>query len=97
MNENPPTLTTRELIEIAFRQLGFQPKVSAINRLMLTVVSLFIPAAGELIEMMYEFEKPYIVDDSKFKRTFGDISTPHETGIQRTLAWYKQHLATGQA
>jgi len=53
---------------------------------------LFIPAAREMVEMAYEFEKPLIVSAEKFIRTFGDISTPHETAVRETLAWYRSHL-----
>ncbi len=30
-----------------------------------------------------------MVDDSKFKRTFGDVSTSLNEGLEQTLAWYR--------
>jgi hypothetical protein len=42
---------------------------------------------------MYEFEKPYIVDHSKFVRAFGDHSTPQREAVKQTVAWYKARAA----
>jgi hypothetical protein len=53
---------------------------------------LFIPAARESLEMLYEFEQPFVVDSSKFTRAFGDIATPHQAAVRQTIAWYRQHL-----
>jgi hypothetical protein len=39
--------------------------------------------------MMYEFEKPFIVDSRKFVQVFGDHSTPHREAITATLNWYR--------
>jgi len=41
--------------------------------------------------MMYEFEQPFIVDSSKFEKTFGMKATPIRDAIKETVAWYKSH------
>ena len=51
----------------------------------------FIPEAKETVEMMYEFEQPFIVDSSKFESTFGMKATPMREAIKGTVAWYKSH------
>ena len=60
---------------------------------MMALGGVFIPEAREMVEMMYEFEKPFRVDSSKFVRTFGDLATPHETGLKATIDWYRARLA----
>jgi len=57
--------------------------------LMLMIGGLFIPVAREVIEMLYEFEKPFVVDSSKFEKTFGMKPTPIREAIHQTVAWYK--------
>ena len=42
-------------------------------------------------EMMYEFEKPFIVDSSKYVNAFGDESTPIREAIRETLEWFRQN------
>ncbi len=91
---NPPTLTQRELVTLFFNEAGLKPKFSVMGKPMLMLGGLFIPAAREMVEMAYEFEKPFRVDASKFIKAFGDIATPHETAVKETVAWYRETLKT---
>ncbi|MEM7735270.1 MAG: NAD-dependent epimerase/dehydratase family protein [Deinococcota bacterium] len=90
---NAPTRTTRDVIELAAAHLGKPAKLSGMGTFMMRVGGLFVPEARETVEMMYEFNKPFIVDSSKFVDAFGDISTSTEDGLRQTLAWYEQQLA----
>ena len=91
---NPPTLTQGELMTLFFKEMGLPVKMNTMGRLIMSVGGLFIPAAREVIEMLYEFEKPFIVDSSRFVRAFGDIATPHTRAIPPTVAWYRAYLAS---
>lgn len=86
---NPPTVTTRQIVEIAARQLGGAPNINRLGKMMLWIGGLFIPEAREMIEMAYEFENPYVVEHHKFARTFGEFYTPHEEAVRQTIAWYQ--------
>ncbi len=86
---NPPALTHRELATRFFEEAGLPPKFSVMSKLMMALGGLFIPEAKESVEMMYEFEKPFVVDSSKFVRAFGDIATPYEQTVKETLIWYR--------
>jgi len=90
---NPPTLTQRELMKMFFAEIGLPARMSGMGRVMMTIGGLFISGARESVEMMYEFEKPFVVDSSKFIRAFGDISTPHGAAIHATAVWYKEWAA----
>jgi nucleoside-diphosphate-sugar epimerase len=90
---NPPTLTQGDLMRLFFQEIGLPVKMSGMGRLMMSIGGLFISGARETVEMMYEFEKPFIVDSSHFVSTFGNIATPHARGVQATVAWYHKHLA----
>ena len=89
---NPSILTQRELVSLFFKQAGLEPKFTVMGKTKLRLGSLFIPAAGEMLEMMYEFEKPFQVDASKFIQAFGDISAPYAVTVKETVAWYRQYL-----
>jgi len=94
---NAETPTQRQLITMIFEEIGTPPKMSGMGKLMMRIGGLFVPEARETVEMMYEFEKPFIVDDSQYKRTFGDHATPLRDAIRETIAWYRQHLQTQAA
>ena len=90
---NPPTLTQRELLTLFFQEAGLQPQFRSLGKAMFFLAGLFIPAARETIEMLYEFEKPFTVNANKFIRVFGDISTPHQLAIKETLDWYRRYFS----
>lgn len=89
---NPPTLTQRQLMNLFFEEIGMPPRMSGMGKLMMSLGGLFIPAARETVEMMYEFTKPFVVDHSKFTRAFGDLATPHQEAVKATISWYRKHL-----
>ncbi|MBC7875630.1 MAG: NAD(P)H-binding protein [Anaerolineales bacterium] len=89
-NDNP-RVTQREMVRMIAAEMGVEPKMSAMGKTMMRIGGLFIPEAKEMVEMMYEFEKPFIVDSSKFENTFGMKATSMKEAIKETVAWYKSH------
>ncbi len=86
-----PRITQREMVMMIAKEAGVEPKMSAMGKLMMWTGGLFIPEAKETLEMMYEFDKPFIVDSSKFEKTFGMKATPIREAIRATVEWYKKH------
>jgi nucleoside-diphosphate-sugar epimerase len=89
-NDNP-RVTQREMVKMIAEEMGIAPKFSAMGKLMMRIGGLFIPEAKEQVEMMYEFEQSFIVDSSKFEKTFGMKATPMREAIKETVAWYRSH------
>lgn len=89
-NDNP-RVTQREMANMIAQEMGLAPKMSAMGKWMMWLGGLFIPEAKETVEMMYEFEQPFIVDSSKFEKTFGMQATPMREAIKQTVAWYRSH------
>jgi nucleoside-diphosphate-sugar epimerase len=86
-----PNLTQGELVRMFAEEAGIEPKISSMGRLMMWIGGFFIPEAKETVEMMYEFDQPFIVDSSKFETTFGTKATQMREAIRETVAWYKSH------
>jgi nucleoside-diphosphate-sugar epimerase len=86
-----PGITQGELIHMFAEAAGIQPRIQAVGKLMMSLAGLFNKEAKESVEMLYEFEKPFIVDSSKFERTFGTKATPISEAIKETVDWYKNH------
>lgn len=86
-----PTATQADMIRMFAEEAGVEPKMSGMGRLMMWIGGLFIPEAKESYEMMYEFEQPFVVDSSKFEKTFGVKATPMREAMKETVAWYKSH------
>ncbi len=91
-----PSISQGEMIRMFAEEAGVEPKMSSMGKLMLRIGGLFIPEAKESLEMMYEFEKPFVVDSSKFESTFGVQATPMREAIKETVAWYQTHPKQNQ-
>lgn len=91
---NADTITTRQFLTIVFEEAGQPLKISNISKYMMQIGGIFIPEARETIEMMYEFDQPFIVNHDKYVQAFGNHATPLREAIRRTLAWYSKHLKT---
>jgi nucleoside-diphosphate-sugar epimerase len=88
-----PDITQREFMNLVFKEVGLPPKMSGMGKMMMRLGGLFIPEAREGIEMMYEFDEPFVVDSSQFEQAFGVKATPLAESIPATVAWYRSHAA----
>jgi nucleoside-diphosphate-sugar epimerase len=86
-----PNLSQADLVHLFAEEAGVEAKISSMGKTMMTIGGLFIPEAKETVEMMYEFDRPFIVDSSKFEKTFGLKATPLKEAIKETVAWYRSH------
>lgn len=84
-------VTQGEMVRMAAAELGADPRYTVMGTFMMWLGGLFIPEAKASVEMLYEFNAPFIVNSSKFENTFGVSATPIEAGIKATASWYKNH------
>jgi nucleoside-diphosphate-sugar epimerase len=73
--------------------VGVEPRFTRLSPLLLRLAGLFLPEAGELPEMIYQWRTPYILDDSQFRARFGAAPTPLATAANATLEWARSHYA----
>ena len=92
---SPETLTTREFVEMIFQAVGRPARIQAAPKILLRALGLFNPGMREMIEMLYEFEEPFVVDHSKFESAFGEHVTPLEEAIGGTVRWYRGKRPAG--
>jgi nucleoside-diphosphate-sugar epimerase len=88
-----PTTTQRALLQMVWEECGQQgpARFKAAPGWLVGAMGLFVPIMRELAEMMYEWEKPYVVDHSAYAAVFGDTTTPHREAIIETVAWFRAH------
>jgi len=59
---------------------------------MFKVMGLFSPMMRELPEVLYQHEKPFVVDDRRFVKAFGVRATDLDTACLETLAFWRTKL-----
>jgi nucleoside-diphosphate-sugar epimerase len=52
---------------------------------MLKIVGLFVPVLKEMPEMMYQYDRDYFFDSSKFEKRFKFKATSYQEGVKLTV------------
>lgn len=85
-----PAMTQAEFADKVWAAAGRQgpPRTRTIGRRAITLLSPFWRLGRELREMLYLFERPFLVDSSQFEKAFGMHPTPVDTAIAHTAEHY---------
>jgi nucleoside-diphosphate-sugar epimerase len=89
-----PAVSTRELMTRLGAALGRAVAVKRISPLAMRLAGLFSPFMREVQEMAYQWQAPFILDDARFRRTFGVEPTPLDAAIAATAAWARRRHAS---
>jgi len=79
-------LSIRALTAIAAEQLGVTPKLSSMPYAVLWAAGLVNPMAKELRETQHQFRRPFVLDSTAARETFGLVPTPMDEAIRIDLA-----------
>ena len=85
----PPVTTGRQFIEAIGRLAGTAPKVGRLTPLRVRLLKVVAPIAREGAELLYQFDQPFLVDDSRIRELTGRAATGWDDGIRQTLDWYR--------
>lgn len=79
------TLTGRQFVELFSKEMKVKNKVSVIPMWMLKILGLFIPLLREMPETMYQYDRDYFFDSSKFEKRFKFKPTTYQEGVKITV------------
>lgn len=85
-----PAITSRELATDVGKALGIDIQMKQMPRLLLRALGLVMPFMRELPEMTYQWQTPFIIDDTKFRERFRIEPTPLAKQIAVTVEWAKR-------
>lgn len=92
-----PPLPTRRFLTQLLHHLRCDVPVTRVPRPMLRLASLFVPIVRELLDMHYEWEREYVVDDSRFRTRFAFEGTPLDEALEATARWATAFFTTPAA
>lgn len=81
-----PAPNGKEYVQMVAEALKVTPRHSKLNGFMVKLAGLFNTTIGELHEMMYQNNYPYIFNSAKFEKHFNFKPTSYEEGIKLTVA-----------
>lgn len=79
-------LTGRQMAELFMKEMNVNSKVSALSMWMIKLIGLFVPFMREMPEMMYQYDRDYIFDSSKFENKFGIKPTTYQQGVKEIVS-----------
>jgi nucleoside-diphosphate-sugar epimerase len=88
-----PTKSLREVLTLAANLIGVPPRITVLPSLLVPIIGLVSKEVGETGEMRFQWNRPYIVDASKFGARFWSDATSFENGLGDTIAFYRAALA----
>jgi nucleoside-diphosphate-sugar epimerase len=83
-----PPVTLREICDMATPDGRPAIQIRRTPSWLLKAVGLFQPAAGELVEMRYMFDNPFLIDHSAFDQKIGARPQRWDRALANTLAWW---------
>jgi nucleoside-diphosphate-sugar epimerase len=81
--------TGRRFMDMVFQAIGRPMRLGVMSRRMMRFAGIFSPLVREAVEVMYQFERPFIMDSTKFLRTFGSQVTPHHEAVRQIVQAYR--------
>lgn len=81
--------TTAGLVRELARRFGQSGKVRALPKWAIRTFGLVSPLMRALVEMTYQWEDDFVLDDADFRHTFGVEPTPVEQAVRETAAWFE--------
>ena len=64
-------------------------KLATLPRFAISLLAAFDENARELREMLYQFERDFVMDSSRFEAVFDERPTALDEGVRQTLNWYR--------
>jgi nucleoside-diphosphate-sugar epimerase len=78
-------LTGKEWIDKVAHELGVAPKTQVASKFIIQVMGIFNPIMKEFVEMLYQWDRDYNFDSSKFETVFKMKPTPVDEGIRQII------------
>jgi nucleoside-diphosphate-sugar epimerase len=85
---DPETLTTADFIGMIARELNVKPRVRILPLFIIRTLGLFIPVMKEMPEMVYQYDRDYFFDSSKFLKRFRFRPVSYLEGIKEMSRTY---------
>jgi nucleoside-diphosphate-sugar epimerase len=83
--------STNALMEALSSRLGRRVQAQVTPAWMLRLLGWFVPPVGAMVEMIYQFEAPFVVSDQHTRAALGLAPTPFAEAFAATVAWFETH------
>lgn len=79
------TLTGKEIIGLIAKEFNVPARITVMPLFLIKLLGLLVPVLAEMPEMMYQYDRDYVFDSSKFMKRFDFRVTPYAEGVKETV------------
>ena len=79
-------LTAKDWVNLFAKAMHQEPKLTVLPKWMVPILGLFMPIMREFKEMLYQYDRDYVFDSSKYERRFNYTPTTPEEAVKATVA-----------
>ncbi len=79
-------LTGREWLALFNKEMNTNKKMMVLPMFMIRLLGLFMPLMREMPEMMYQYDRDYYFDSTKFEKRFNFKPTTYTEGVKKIVA-----------
>jgi nucleoside-diphosphate-sugar epimerase len=79
------TLTGRDFVKLFAKEMRVPDKLSVMPVWMIRMIGIFVPLLREMPEMMYQYDRDYFFDSSKFNNRFNFNPTSYSEGVRNIV------------
>lgn len=77
--------TGKHWIENIAKELNTPARTQLAPKFLVKIMGLFNPIMRESVEMLYQYDRDYVFDSSKFEKAFDFTPTPYALGIKKII------------
>ncbi len=89
-----PAVSTLDMSERLGKAASLEIRLVPTPPLLISVLGLFIKMLPELTEMGYQWERPFVMDDARFRAAFPAVLPENvEVAAKATVEWARAHYA----
>ncbi len=89
-----PAETMRQLVARLSQKLGREIKLFPVPRIAVKALALVVPFIREIDEMLYQWQEPFRIDDSRFRARFNQGPENADRAAAKTVGWARTHYGS---
>ncbi len=83
---DPEPITGRQWVRLFAEELKAPERVQVIPAWGVRALGWFVPVVGEMVEMLYQYDRDYVFDSGKFNRRFNFTPVTNREAVQQTIS-----------
>ncbi|PZF72446.1 NAD-dependent epimerase/dehydratase family protein [Taibaiella soli] len=82
---DPQRLTGKDWVALFAEEMNVKPKSMVVPKWMVKMLGWFMPIMREMYEMLYQNDRDYFFDSTKFEQRFNIKATPYKEGVKQVI------------